>query len=885
MKMNFQRYTIHCAVTGGLFCLLTACGGGSSGGDKQEPDPVVVDLPIAYIERPLPVDENGNPVDEDMLNPAAFNPGAALFIKDRAAPGADATHITDQAFAADANYDVKDLEVSPDGRQLVFAMRAPEIPGVDEDEQPTWNIWLYNLDDQSLRRVIASDITAEEGQDVAPAFLPDGRIVFSSTRQRRSKAILLDDNKPQFSALTDRRDNEAFVLHVIEADGSNLQQITFNQSHDLQPTVLDDGRILFNRWDADGHDNVSLYTVTPSGSSLSFYYGYHSQNTGSNNSQVAFQQPRQMPDGRILVALKAPTGSRYGGDMVLIDGDNYAEIDQPTAANAGATGPGQRSLSLLPINTDPNSPSLHGRFNSVYPFYDGSNRLLVSWSQCRLIDPDTLAPTACTEELLADPNAQEADPLYGLWIYNLDDDTQQPLIPPVEGLFYTEAVTMEPRSTPAFIPDPVAGVDLDADLAAEGVGVLHIRSVYDFDGVDTTPLGIPAMANPLQTPADQRPARFLRLVKAVSIPDDDVYDFENTAFGAAQNMREILGYVPIEPDGSVKVKVPADIAFTLSVVDAEGRRIGGRHQNWLTLRSGEERECNGCHTTDSELPHGRPDAEAASANTGASGTGLPFPNSEPALFADMGETMAETYARINGPRTPSVDLIYDDEWTDATVVTKAASFAFRYTDLATATPATASCQTNWNNLCRTVIHYEDHLQPLWELTREITDAGGAVIEDHTCTRCHNTRDAGGALKVPDGQLDLTGGASPDEADHLVSYRELLFDDSVQVVDGNGALVDRLQQATDEDGNPLFQTDADGNPVLDINGNPVPVLEAVPQGSPMSAAGARASDPFFNRFDSGGSHAGYLSPAELRLISEWLDIGGQYFNNPFDYPIN
>ena len=45
--------------------------------------------------------------------------------------------------------------------------------------------------------------------------------------------------------------------------------------------------------------------------------------------------------------------------------------------------------------------------------------------------------------------------------------------------------------------------------------------------------------------------------------------------------------------------------------------------------------------------------------------------------------------------------------------------------------------------------------------------------------------------------------------------------------------------------------------------------------------------FFSRFAAGGTHAGYLTPAELRLISEWVDIGAQYFNNPFDpaVPLN
>jgi hypothetical protein len=54
---------------------------------------------------------------------------------------------------------------------------------------------------------------------------------------------------------------------------------------------------------------------------------------------------------------------------------------------------------------------------------------------------------------------------------------------------------------------------------------------------------------------------------------------------------------------------------------------------------------------------------------------------------------------------------------------------------------------------------------------------------------------------------------------------------------------------------------------------------------MSVAGADASPAFFNIFVTDPDHVGLLTDAELRLISEWLDIGGQYFNNPFDAPLN
>ena len=123
-----------------------------------------------------------------------------------------------------------------------------------------------------------------------------------------------------------------------------------------------------------------------------------------------------------------------------------------------------------------------------------------------------------------------------------------------------------------------------------------------------------------------------------------------------------------------------------------------------------------------------------------------------------------------------------------------------------------------------------------------------------------------ANRVPAGQLELQDGPSLDEPDHYHAYRELLVTDNLQELDANGALVDATQVIQDVDGNDI--------------------LAPFPTPPPASVIGARASSDFFDRFnDPNDLHFNILSQAERRLVAEWLDVGAQYYNNPFDAPAN
>ena len=148
----------------------------------------------------------------------------------------------------------------------------------------------------------------------------------------------------------------------------------------------------------------------------------------------------------------------------------------------------------------------------------------------------------------------------------------------------------------------------------------------------------------------------------------------------------------------------------------------------------------------------------------------------------------------------------------------------------------------------------------------IPDGNGGQL-DRQCTLCHTQIDPADMVTVilPAGQLELTDGLSPDEPDHYHAYRELLVTDNLQVV-MNGALVDAQQQ---------IGVDIDGNPIFDV----------IPTASPARIAGARASGDFFDRFEDPNDtdHYDILSGAERRLIAEWLDVGAQYYNTPYDVP--
>ncbi|MHC4334372.1 MAG: HEAT repeat domain-containing protein [Planctomycetota bacterium] len=196
--------------------------------------------------------------------------GRNLYILSPARPDGTVTQLTN--FTAGF---IADCEVSWDGEKIIFArrlnddyrhyskvkyqkstLRGPDGPVFGGDDDPWWHIWEINADGTGLQQ-----ITFGPYHDVQPAYLPDGGIVFCSSR------IGMRDEYHGFPCTG---------LAVMNADGSDIHCMGFNLGGDREPAVLNDGRIVFSRLDlfySRLKTEFTIQTALPDGTRSDTLYG------------------------------------------------------------------------------------------------------------------------------------------------------------------------------------------------------------------------------------------------------------------------------------------------------------------------------------------------------------------------------------------------------------------------------------------------------------------------------------------------------------------------------------------------------------------------------------------------------------------------------------
>jgi len=857
---------------------LVLAGCGSDTASESSTVTVAGEVPLAYAMRV-------NTIGMNPTNGAPTAPGGDLMIREKSSPSAPEHNIT--ATFTQGQGDAADPEVSYDGKKIVFAMRCPTSSTATINGQPActgrWNIWEYDMSSGGLTGGSFRRITSSTNDDdVHPTYLPAGRgFVFSSNRQTKSH---LDQALGRsYYALDEYERERVFNLHTMDAKGENVTQISFNQSHDRSPVVRPNGDIMFSRWDhVGGRNHFKVFRVKPDGTDLFVLYGAHSEGN-------SFLHPRDMdPKGKYAGYLSSDlmplSRTHEGGALVFIDAANYSE--QNTPANASVPAQGGQSYPTLQTLNFGGGLSRYGRVTTPYPLWDGTDRVVLGYTPCEVTKNGVVVScaTLTSDELarLQDENRLAADaaadtvqdnvpPSYAIYMFDPAQQSWLNVAAPPAGFMYVHPVALQARTEPN-ATDPTS---VDATLAGQGLGLLEVRSVYDTDGLGrmgdpviaaadlgtgcataiakTTPTDpadtraqvadLVRMKNPADAAYLCAPARFVRAVRAVAPPSSTMG--LRSAIGETEfEPQQILGYAPIEPDGSFKLTVPADTPIALAVVDAKGRAFQ-THTNWIQVRPGERRTCDGCHSP----------RRGGALNSGTIVNSMPAAL-QPALAAahQSGETMAATRARLD----PSVlqltaDLLSTDVWADTSQsgVTAKSTIAIRYTgnanaadDLATAVPVNG------------IVNYPEHIQPLWSRDR------GA----NTCTTCHSDPT----------KLDLSGTVAG--SGRLASYDRLLIGDPV-IDPATG-----LPQFRIEEGVPvlvrqpaLVDTMASEGDALGLT-RKSRLAEILFGENLMADATSRTIYP--NPPASAPAHGTLLNAAEKRLLAEWMDLGGKYYNDPF-----
>jgi hypothetical protein len=363
------------AVGAAALLLITACGGGKTGGGVGVT--AQGEIPLAYAKRANTL--TMNPTDG---TPSA--PGGDLMIREKSSPTAPEHNVT--ARFTQGVGDVSDPEVSYDGKRIAFAMKCPASNSALIDGVAActgrWNIWEYDLSaasgfaDGAFRRITSS--TAHD--DVDPAYLPAGRgFAFSSNRQEKSsreQALGV-----AYHALDEYERERVLNLHTMTADGAAITQISFNQSHDRNPVVRPNGDIMFSRWEHVGPRNrFAIFRAKPDGTDMFVLYG--AQSPGNSFLHPRDMDPAGAYKGQVSSSLMSLSGTQEGGAVMIIDAANYSENNTPANRAVPLTG-GQRESTVKSIDQG-RGLSLNGRATSPYPLWDGSNRILVAWRPCEV---------------------------------------------------------------------------------------------------------------------------------------------------------------------------------------------------------------------------------------------------------------------------------------------------------------------------------------------------------------------------------------------------------------------------------------------------------------------------------------------------------------------
>ena len=405
-----------------------------------------------------------------------------------------------------------------------------------------WRFFLYeaSIDGSTFRQLTGTpkDALATWDQratvlveDSDPCYLPDGGIAFISSRSQN------------YGRCHGGRYTPSFLLYRCQGDGSNITQLSWGEANETTPTVLHDGRILYTRWEyVDRHEMEfhKLWTTRPDGTAPSNFYG------NDTIAPLMIAEARTLPNSHKVVATGMAHHSFNHGSVILIDPDKGDNDRAP----------------LTRITPEVGFPEVPGEknFNTAYasPYPLSEDLYLVAYS------PKPISMQG------------KVPPANSFGIYLVDTLGGRELIYRDPNVSCFSPTPVLPVPVPPILPSSLPLADAKTESKT---GTYLIQNVYL---TRNDPQG-------LIKPGQIKALRFNELINKPARNSAPV-----SAPVPNELPKRILGTVPVNPDGSVAVIVPAKVPLQIQALDENGMAIM-TERSFHYLQPGEIRSCGGCH--------------------------------------------------------------------------------------------------------------------------------------------------------------------------------------------------------------------------------------------------------------------------------------------------
>lgn len=394
----------------------------------------------------------------------------------------------------------------------------------------TWEIFEIRTDGSGLRQVTPPGSDADiDNYDAC--YLPDGGIAFGSTRTFAAVPCVNGSTR-------------VANLFRMDADGSNIRQLCFDQEHNWCPVPMPDGRLLYTRWEytdtPHAHTRL-LFHMNPDGTQQMEFYG---SNSYWPNSKF-YARPIPGHASRVVMIASGHHGVRRMGELVIVDPARGRH--EASGVIQRIPGHGQQVKPLIEDNLVDNS---WPKFLHPFPLGDASN------------------PAASGKYFLVACQPSHDSP-WGIYLADIFDNIV--LLREEPGAALLEPIPLRKTPRPPALPDKTDPKSTTCTV--------QIIDIYRGPGLVGIPRGT---------------VKSLRLF---------TYTYVYPNMGGPQgvvgmegpwDVRRILGTVPVEPDGSAMFVMPANTPVSIQPLDANGSALQ-LMRSWMTGMPGEHVTCVGCH--------------------------------------------------------------------------------------------------------------------------------------------------------------------------------------------------------------------------------------------------------------------------------------------------